>query len=415
MKRYKMKRYKIITYVTWLSVLIFIAAAPCAALPGDDEAAVRRVVMDSFVPVILEKGDARMIKKGFHPDFSYLARYGEELVMSRFFPKAKKDGEEDPYEPKPSIGILSINVTGFAATAIVNIKAFGFLSQTFHLSLYKFKDGWRVVRGIVQLSPYYTPPEKRKLMRLPDRLLDEYAGTFSLGGGKEINITRKDGGLWVEIPGKGGMAFLAESRMQFFAKEKDYTVRFLHQKGEKITRLELIEGKAVKGVVAMRMQPSVNTYSYKKPGLELELKKVVGGPFNTEEKAAAFCKGRTTGTVLILKSSPMNSAAGYYVVEGKPVITTVDLEDIYKDRGQFKELNIGIKLKPEAAKRMRAFTAKHIGQRLAFILGNQVVMAPIIRSQLGKAMMITGNFTEKDINEIIARLKPGMKNQSKLP
>ena len=50
---------------------------------------------------------------------------------------------------------------------------------------------------------------------------------------------------------------------------------------------------------------------------------------------------------------------------------------------------------------MRAATANHIGKHVAILLDGQVVMAPVIRSPIGAAAEITGNYTKSQAERIV--------------
>ncbi len=93
-------------------------------------------------------GDIEAIKKGFHPEFNMLILRENTLVkypLEEWIKSIKKRGY-------PSTGvvawdILNIDITGNAAVVKVKIDI-SIRKYSDYLSLYKFKDGWKIVNKI---------------------------------------------------------------------------------------------------------------------------------------------------------------------------------------------------------------------------------------------------------------------------
>jgi preprotein translocase subunit SecD len=69
--------------------------------------------------------------------------------------------------------------------------------------------------------------------------------------------------------------------------------------------------------------------------------------------------------------------------------------------------NVSIRFTPDGAARMLRATQGHLGRPVAILLDGEVVMAPVVKSPISNAAMITGNYTraeaERIVNGIIGR------------
>jgi len=70
---------------------------------------------------------------------------------------------------------------------------------------------------------------------------------------------------------------------------------------------------------------------------------------------------------------------------------------------------IGFELDDRGAKLFAALTKANIGKALAIVIDGRVVSAPKLMAALSSRGMITGQFTEQQINALVKRLKAGMK------
>jgi preprotein translocase subunit SecD len=69
--------------------------------------------------------------------------------------------------------------------------------------------------------------------------------------------------------------------------------------------------------------------------------------------------------------------------------------------------NVSIRFTPDGAARMLRATQGHLGRPVAILLDGEVVMAPVVKSPISNAAVITGNYTkaeaERIVNGIIGR------------
>ncbi len=73
---------------------------------------------------------------------------------------------------------------------------------------------------------------------------------------------------------------------------------------------------------------------------------------------------------------------------------------------------VAIRLTDEAAQKMAEVTRKNIRRRLALLVDGQVITAPVIQSEIGAEVQITGTFTEAEVVNLAKRInKAGAKTQ----
>jgi preprotein translocase subunit SecD len=61
---------------------------------------------------------------------------------------------------------------------------------------------------------------------------------------------------------------------------------------------------------------------------------------------------------------------------------------------------VEVELAPDASDRLRSATSGHIGRPLAVLIDGRVVVAPVVRSAIERAAVISGDFTSADASRI---------------
>lgn len=113
---------------------------------AEAEAAVRQVLVDAYVSGVHVDRDPEAVRRGFHPDFVMLAYDDGELVdvsLQAWLDHMGLDGV--PTTDAIRHSFRSVDVTGNAAMAIMEIHENGTHIYTDFFSLYRFPDGWRIV------------------------------------------------------------------------------------------------------------------------------------------------------------------------------------------------------------------------------------------------------------------------------
>lgn len=104
--------------------------------------------------------------------------------------------------------------------------------------------------------------------------------------------------------------------------------------------------------------------------------------------------GRVTGTE-------------YYAVTKTVPVSGRDLKNARVQKGQVGEPVIGFSLTPEGAPKFGQLTGSNVGRRLAIVLDNKVVSAPVINSQITDEGLIEGQFTQQQAADLALVLRSG--------
>ncbi len=133
-----------------MSILFIIVAFSLSSASIEDideeKDAIQEVVIEGYIGPIFKSGDIEAIKKGFHPKFNMLILRENNLVkypLEEWIKSIKK--REYPTKDVVVWDIIIIDITGNAAVVKVKINISNQRKYSDYLSLYKFKDGWKIV------------------------------------------------------------------------------------------------------------------------------------------------------------------------------------------------------------------------------------------------------------------------------
>jgi hypothetical protein len=130
-----------------------VAGSPAAGEPADVEA-VKAVVTSAYVEGVHRQGDPALMRAGFHPDFRmYTLRDGKLgfVTLDEWAERIARGAKERKGPaPKVEADFTSVDVTGSAAVARVELRREGKHVFTDYLSLYKLPEGWRIVAKTFQ-------------------------------------------------------------------------------------------------------------------------------------------------------------------------------------------------------------------------------------------------------------------------
>jgi preprotein translocase subunit SecD len=141
----------------------------------------------------------------------------------------------------------------------------------------------------------------------------------------------------------------------------------------------------------------------------LEFKKVIAGPFPSEEEALKQYNGVLPPDLSIVKWSPRAKVEGanVSVLESASVLTGRDLKIAKRSQDQWGGPAVAFSLNSSGASRFRTFTAANIGQKLAIVLDNRIISDPVIQDVLSFDSIITGNFTVEQADDLALKLRSG--------
>jgi len=96
-----------------------------------------------------------------------------------------------------------------------------------------------------------------------------------------------------------------------------------------------------------------------------------------------------------------------YLVRREATITGRDLKSARAGNGEHGEPNVGFTLNAEAGRRFQLETGRNIGRRLAIVLDDRVISAPVIEQPVGAEGQIRGRFTTAEADELAKVLRAG--------
>ena len=121
-----------------------------------EKEAIKEVIQTAYVDGIQNLGEIEQIEKGFHPGFNLLGinnnnqltKYPIYSWLESVKKRKQNNPEGRPEEEKITCKYNSIDVTGNAAMAKIELYQKDKKLFTDYLQLYKFDEGWRIVSKI---------------------------------------------------------------------------------------------------------------------------------------------------------------------------------------------------------------------------------------------------------------------------
>lgn len=151
--------------ITLICLALIMSAFAYAGDGDHDKEAIKKLILTAYVDGLQNKGDLDATREGFFEGFELLIY--KDFTVDKFpiynwikyaEMKQEKDPEPLPEEELTSCEFESIDITGTAAVAKINLSKGGKKIYTDYLSLYKFSDGkWKIVSKI-----YYKIPEEKE-------------------------------------------------------------------------------------------------------------------------------------------------------------------------------------------------------------------------------------------------------------
>ncbi|UCH92367.1 MAG: nuclear transport factor 2 family protein [Candidatus Aminicenantes bacterium] len=149
----EVKKMKKVFVVLLLSVIL------CSAVTGEEASkyekehkAIKALIEEAYIKGVFTEQNPELMRKGFHPGFNMLI-LKEGKIVKISIDKWIEMIEERKKNPEPSKSqfthkVPMVNVTGNAAVAKVEIYKDSKHIYSDYMSLYQFKDGWKIVNKI---------------------------------------------------------------------------------------------------------------------------------------------------------------------------------------------------------------------------------------------------------------------------
>jgi hypothetical protein len=131
-----------------------VASAQSGVDPSAEREAVKKVVLEAYVEAMFLKGDPVAVAKGWHPGCDIVQFANGSLMKAPAYNFVRRfERQPLPLDPKARAVFKTIEVSGYAAVAVLELLSGDKPVYTDMLSLYKFDDGWKIVTKI-----FYTYP-----------------------------------------------------------------------------------------------------------------------------------------------------------------------------------------------------------------------------------------------------------------
>jgi len=143
-------------------IVAVVIAVPLAAMAavyaqgGADAGAIRAVIEKSYFHGAFNELNPDAMRAGFHADFAIFSADGENMAKypiatwAEAVAKRKSSPGFDPQKNRWDCRIVSLDVTGAAAAAKIELSRDGKLVYTDYLSLLKFSSGWKIAAKVYQ-------------------------------------------------------------------------------------------------------------------------------------------------------------------------------------------------------------------------------------------------------------------------
>ena len=143
---------------------------------------------------------------------------------------------------------------------------------------------------------------------------------------------------------------------------------------------------------------------------QLELLEVVDSAYDKQELLKRYPDGLPPGTKL-LEGVPEKingkTVKEWFLVKDTPIVTGSQLKDARATIDARGKPAVNFELTDKGAEIFGEATTKLIGKRIAIVLDNKVVSAPVVRSRISKSGQITGDFTPEEAADLAVILRAG--------
>ncbi|MBT1706362.1 nuclear transport factor 2 family protein [Chryseosolibacter indicus] len=132
-----------------ITLLLLLLSAFVSNAQTNDEEAIKKVILTSYISGIQNRGSAEDIRKGFDPGFTMLRLIDNQvkpLPIEEWITNIEKQKASNEPAPPPAEGkFINVDITGNAAVVKLDLYRSGKRTFTDYLVLYKFNEGWKIV------------------------------------------------------------------------------------------------------------------------------------------------------------------------------------------------------------------------------------------------------------------------------
>jgi len=144
----------------------------------------------------------------------------------------------------------------------------------------------------------------------------------------------------------------------------------------------------------------------------LEFQEVVGGPAPDRQSLIAGLGGTVPTDSEIVPGDRRDIdgqviGTEYYVLKIAAIISGQELRSARRSQDEYGQPVVNFATQPHAVDKFGQYTGSHIGTRMAIVLDNKVISAPVIESRIPGDGRITGNFTIDEAEDLALKLRAG--------
>ena len=133
--------------------------------------------------------------------------------------------------------------------------------------------------------------------------------------------------------------------------------------------------------------------------ISLDTQAAPGTPFEVREVVEAT----TPGAEVFTLKYPAGQVTLH--LDRIPFLDHNSVKSAKTEKDSLGYIRVTVSLTAEGAQRLKDFTTKHVGGRIAMMLGGRIESAPFIREPIvGGIFTITGNFSETEANELVRKV-----------
>jgi len=131
----------------------------------------------------------------------------------------------------------------------------------------------------------------------------------------------------------------------------------------------------------------------------------MGAP--TEEEALAPYGGRPPEGTRLFPSVDMPGGGPGYMLLKEVLLTARNVTNVFETRDDRGLPAVGINLDRAGGQIFSRETGQNVNNFLAIVLDNKVISAPRIMSQLGDRFIIQGQFSQREVQDMVVKIKSG--------
>jgi preprotein translocase subunit SecD len=145
---------------------------------------------------------------------------------------------------------------------------------------------------------------------------------------------------------------------------------------------------------------------------QLQFRLVEGTPGSDAATALASVTANMKTDVDVLpgtREDELGRATGteFYAVRKVVPVTGTDLKTARVQKGKLGEPVIGFSMTPDGARKFGELTGNNVNRKLAIVLDNKVVSAPVINSRIDDSGVIEGRFSQQQAADLALILRSG--------